>query len=661
MQSIGALLSLLMPAFSAMMIGRRLGSWENQATNFLVRLVVYVLLVLLPVQLVATLQLLGIFEAFSLFHIAIFDVLVLLSLFLWHRLKPVTTDPRAEKFSLIAFVKTLPTSVLLSFGIVVGCYSVFAIDLFTSYPQGADGIYYRLPLAVRWLQEGSLSIPPKTWRYALPGNAEIPMMILLGVGWQGLALLFNLLGTLILICSVYLIALKCGASRAAAFISALIMASVPLINFQSFLAYTEVYGSSFIMAAIALFLYRHDMLKTGKSNRFLSSIVLSGLAMGIAIGTKVAFLVYGGVFFVTVFVALLLERNGHGRSLKFLTAMVLVAMLVPSIFWFGRAFFTTGNPFYPTKVEMFGRTIFDGFTIEFMRPKAQYHDFVDSRIEWPLYPWTEKNARQFNYSERGGLGASFAAFVPLGVLYALYSSFRSRGQNSDTLKKVFLSFLFLGLPIWFFVLGEVPRYGIPLMAFTVILSVPLIDLLLKLHPRFLGLLLIATFATTSIISAFIPLRSLLGRVYRGEKTRAEIYHYPPVIDELPKGSILMNLGRLHLNNFALAGKRLSNKVIPIFLLPYYRTKGGYLDISEITNEFLQQKNVDYISQIKGDHLLEEGKNDDNPYPKYLASGIALKLVYNGAWNGSTTENPWRVWKVIREPKSTFINKHPRLG
>lgn len=651
MQTISAILSLVLPAFSAMMIGRRLGSWGNQATNFLVRLVVYVLLVLLPVHFVATLQLLGVFEAFSLFHIAILDVFVLLALVLWHRLKPFAGELQAERFSVVAFLKGLPASVLISFGIVVGCYAVFAIDLFTSYPLGPDGIYYRLLLAVRWLQEGSLNIPPKTWRYALPGNAEIPMMILLGTGWQALALLFNFLGTVILVCSVYLIALKCGATKAAAFVSALIMASIPLINFQTFLAYTEVYGTSFIMAAIALFLYRNDKRKSGQSSHLLSSLVLSGLAMGIAIGTKVAFLFYGAVFFVTVFIVLMLERDRHKKPLKLLAVLIVLAMIVPSIFWFGRAFFTTGNPLYPAKVELFGRTIFDGFTIEYMRPSSQYHDFVRYRIEWPLYPWTERNTRQLNYSERGGLGATFAAFVPLGVLYALYTLLRDRGQNSDTLKKVFVLFLFLGVPAWFLVLGEVPRYGIPLMALAVILSAFLIDLLLKQQSRLFGLLLIATFATTSVIAAFIPLRNLLGRVYRGENTRAEIYYYPPIIDELPKGSTVLNLGRLHLNNFALAGKNLTNKVIPIFLLPLYRTPAGYLDISEITKEFLQQRSVDYISQIKHDHLFPNKEDEivnGIPYPKYLARGITLELIYNGAWDGSAKENPWRLWKVLYE-------------
>jgi len=246
MQTIWAILSLTLPAFSTILIHRRLGKWGSQAANILMGLVLYVGLFIIPIHIIATLQLIGLFDAFSLLHIAIFDTLILLSLYVWHYFKPTATGSEAVKFSLLSYIKELPKSVLISFGIVASCYLVFASNLFTSYPQGPDGIYYRLPLAVRWLQNGSLSIPPNTWRYALPGNAEIPMMVLLGTGWHSSVLVFNFIGTIILACSAYLIVLRFNASKAVALVVSTILVSVPLINFQTFLAYTEVYGLSLI-------------------------------------------------------------------------------------------------------------------------------------------------------------------------------------------------------------------------------------------------------------------------------------------------------------------------------------------------------------------------------------------------------------------------------
>lgn len=660
-----ALLSLIIPAFSALMICRRLESWQNQAANILVSLVVYVVLFVLPVHLVAAVQLLGLFKTFSLVHIAIFDVSVLLGLLIWNYFNPAVTGLGFGKFSLISYIKTLPKPVIISFAIVSACYFAFALNLFTSYPLGPDGIYYRLPLAVRWLQNGSLSIPPNTWRYALPGNAEIPMMVLLGTGWHASALVFNLIGTIILACSTYLIALKCNVSKAAAFLATLILISFPLINFQSFLAYTEVFGSSFILAAMAFFLYRqdHDPAKVPNRRRFLASLILSGLAFGLAIGTKVAFVVYGAAFLAVVFFVLARERNKHGESLKLLAPILVIAMLAPCIFWFGRAFFTTGNPLYPMKVELFGRTIFDGYSIEFMRPKSQSLDFVQSRIEWLTYPWTETNNRQANYSERGGFGASFAAIVPLGVLYTIFSLFRNRAPQKNTFIFILLSFLAVGLIAFFLVFDQVPRYCIPVMAFACILAAPLIDVFLRYKAQFFGILVISSFATTSLILALTPARSLLGRIIRGEWTRAEIYNYPQIFDDLPHGSTILNLGRLHLNNFALSGKHLSNKVIPFFEQPLHRSKEGFL-LAHISEGFLRQNKVDYISQQKNDYFdyivaQQKGEvltikadelDDKNPYPKDLDADIPLKLVYNEADQRPDLDNPWRLWKVLLEPE-----------
>jgi|GEM_PF-1930268 len=660
MQTVWAILSLTLPAFSTILIFRRLGKWSSQAANILIGLVLYVSLFTIRVHVIATLQLIGLFDAFSLLYIAIFDTLILLSLYAWGYFKP-TTDSESGKFSLLSYFKELPKSVLISLGIVAGCYFVFASNLFTSYPQGPDGIYYRLPLAVRWLQSGSLSIPPSTWRYALPGNAEIPMMVLLGTGWHSSVLVFNFIGTVILACSAYLIALKCNVGKGAALVVSAILVSVPLINFQTFLAYTEVYGSSFILAAITLFLYRQDKEKTPNKKRFLASLVLSGLSIGLAIGTKVAFLIYGAAFFVVVIFVLFRQREKHRKSLAFIASILVAAMLVPCVFWFGRAFFSTGNPLYPMKVELLGRTIFDGYTIEFMRPSGQFVDFVENRIGWLYYPWTETNNRQANYSERGGFGATFAAVVPLGVLYTIVTSFRNRAQNKNTLIRALISFLLAGLLAFFLVFSQTPRYSIPIMAFACILSAPLIDVLFKSRPRFFGMLLIGAFTTTSLIAAFSPMRSLLGRASRGEWTRHEIYQYPEIFDDLPAGSTVLNLGRLHLNNFALSGKHLGSKVIPFFEQPLVRRKEGFLG-AHISEDFLRQKKVDYIVQKKNDYyeyiVQKKGgsigaKNGDepdekNPYPKDLDPGISLDCVYDESWSDLASKNPWRVWKVIGE-------------
>ena len=140
------------------MICRRLGPWGNRAANLLVRLVIYMLLFLIPIHVIATLQLVGMIEAFTLFHIAAFDAAVFLSLLIWNYCVPPTPNSEDENDSAEAFFQPLPKSVIISLLIVAGCYFVFALNLFTSYPQGPDGdAPAGLQYAEQFLDHSSLS------------------------------------------------------------------------------------------------------------------------------------------------------------------------------------------------------------------------------------------------------------------------------------------------------------------------------------------------------------------------------------------------------------------------------------------------------------------------------------------------------------------------
>ncbi len=82
------------------------------------------------------------------------------------------------------------------------------------------------------------------------------------------------------------------------------------------------------------------------------------------------------------------------------------------------------------------------------------------------------------------------------------------------------------------------------------------------------------------------------------------------------------------NNFALAGKYLSNRVIPRFEAH-----------SRISAEFLRNRKVDYIA-------------DKSPFcTQNLAAlqGIQVKLIYDETKIlTDPVERPWRVWKVLRK-------------
>ena len=111
----------------------------------------------------------------------------------------------------------------LSLAIVGSCWAIFAANLLSSYPDGWDAVHYHLPVAVRWLQQRSLAMPPShPWKYSLPGNAEIGMMLWLGTGWQATASLFNTLAAVLTIAATYTLANRFSGDRGGASLATLV-------------------------------------------------------------------------------------------------------------------------------------------------------------------------------------------------------------------------------------------------------------------------------------------------------------------------------------------------------------------------------------------------------------------------------------------------------
>ena len=78
-------------------------------------------------------------------------------------------------------------------------------------------------------------------------------------------------------------------------------------------------------------------------------------------------------------------------------------------------------------------------------------------------------------------------------------------------------------------------------------------------------------------------------------------------------------------SFALAGKRLSNRVITIFERPF-----------PLTAEFLDGRGVDYV--------VKTGARDEDDR---VLSELGAKLIFDDAsvLLGGGEANPWRIWKL----------------
>ena len=216
-----------------------------------------------------------------------------------------------------------------------------------------------------------------------------------------------------------------------------------------------------------------------------------------------------------------------------------------------------------------------------------------------------------------GLVEVWTAFVLLGLLFSVVYASKNINRNSGRLCALLLLALAVMLAMWWFGLRRLPRFGLPLLAFLCVLSVPLIDFLLRWRPAPLKLLLVLSFATTAVLSTFEPTHQLLGRIRSNEWSRAAVFEIPTLLDELPEGTVVWNPNHHRTKNFALAGKRLANRVV-------YQSWPG----AEAATDFIRAQRIDVIVELRPDCC--EGLET-----------IGAELLFEGTVGNLS----WRVWSL----------------
>ena len=266
-------------------------------------------------------------------------------------------------------------------------------------------------------------------------------MLLLATGKESAVALFNWPALAALIIAGYLLAKgMTRGNRIAAIAVVVVLLSVPMVEFQTLSAYVDLYGTAFLIAAFALLLRNERTGGTGlevygSQPPIASSVLfLSAAACGISLGTKPIFWVYGAgysVLAVLSFWKSLGKRSGSVSAKGIL--LIAVGLLLPSAFWFGRAVQATKNPVFPMQVAIAGHVVFPGYPSTGWFEQKFEMNFVRSRREWFIYPWTEWKRDPgyllIPYGEGSGVGAAFAALVPIGVLFLIYRSFILRLQS----------------------------------------------------------------------------------------------------------------------------------------------------------------------------------------------------------------------------------------
>ena len=435
-----------------------------------------------------------------------------------------------------------PTAMVVMVLPIVLLHGFLLFEAFFRPPFAFDGLRYHLPLIVRWIRAGQLVMVPGAWQFCSPSNGELWQMFFASTGIERIIepSLFPI--GLLLAAIVAGIARELGASRTGAFICSLFALACPMIGLQMYSSYVDMFGATFVVGSLywLLRLVRHT--PTGRQR--IAYGLLSGLSIGVAIGTKFSFAVWAavvGICLVIVFLSLWRHDAvsstpiAHRQRWIWVVAFVL-AMPIGSGYWFFRSAYHTGWFLYPMQLRIAGQVVGTGLPADTMvadLKREGWHTLV--------YPWVEWKRAGYSYTVDNGLGPPFAVFAVIGVAYLLFQRHRWPVPSKRLVRLLVIGFIVVGIILFVEVCFSYARYALPLWALMIAASAPLVDLLLRMRPRSSVVLLSLTLTLSAAMMGLWPAKTLVGRILDGDMSRAYAYQIPALFDTLPPGTVVLDL------------------------------------------------------------------------------------------------------------------------
>ena len=509
--------------------------------------------------------------------------------------------------------------------IIAGMYGVFLLDALTRYPTGWDGLHYHLPVAVGWARTGNMNLINGLLHQSFPENGMIVPSLLLAGGLERPLTIVHLPKAVLLAAVIYGLARAAGAGLRGSAASVLITLSVPMVVYQSFSSYVDLYAAASWLSSLLALTW---MSRVATERQRLGLLLLSGLSAGVALGSKTTFLVLVPILMGVVYAAErtgLLARRGPRRPLY--TAVIFgAATSACSGFWFVRGTVQAGNPVYPLAVEVGGHRLLDGFTSEGLLPKRS----MGSRIlRWWDYPWceTKHSGTGYPYSTGNGVGAAYATFVPLALFATLIAGLRASAKSPARKWQVIFTALALGGPVLLVtIFSGMLRFVFPLLLVGIPATAGLIDRLAVRAERTTLSLLTAALALTATVTALLPAKDFLGRLASGTWQRAQLYDLPALIDRLEPGTRVLNLAS-PVATYPLLGKDLSNRVIAP---TEWKLKVG----ESISEETLREYAIDYVYVRQ-------------PWPEYWPENLPVEKIYDDSASPQlATSSATRIYRVL---------------
>ena len=333
-----------------------------------------------------------------------------------------------------------------------------------------------------------------------------------------------------------------------------------MVAFSTFEAGADVAGMAFL--ALALYFI---IVKPQARSRY---VILSGLAAGLAYGFKSLHLVSMAFLFLLILVQswrvsqqrTVWSRGAESAAPGLLFLLSSVAMCG---FWLVRNYVELGNPIYPMSFPVFDLIGWSKASdFDFTQRAANQFEWVRSSVEWFVYPWVEWHYANENFKHSSGLGAFFAATVPLAGVVGGVDLIRRkrRGETYFVLAACLLGGGFI-LAVWWILNDRQPRYLMGALVFLMPLSGYVIS---KVQGRGRWIFELIVAGCIVIMLGVIFSKQLIEFgtrfVLHRQFARHLFYSYPEGIDRLPASSTILHIGERPWH-YALYGKKHDSRVV----------------------------------------------------------------------------------------------------
>ncbi len=221
--------------------------------------------------------------------------------------------------------------------VLLACIAlVLASLLALSPPWDYDGLMYHLSGPQTFLQDGRISAQFDNWYANGPFSLEMLFLVGLSFGLDSTAKLVHLTMGFLFVAATYLIARR-WVGLLEAWLAVAIVMGIPLVVILASFAYIDLGWSAFEVLAVAALLNWWRL-------REHPWLILSGVMMGFALGSKYLGLIGFGVLLVAILV--LSARDGPRSVLKNLFGFAIPALLV-GLPWYLKNLVLLGNPTFP--------------------------------------------------------------------------------------------------------------------------------------------------------------------------------------------------------------------------------------------------------------------------------------------------------------------------